>query len=80
MSLFNHMKNIHNLGYFERQILINRVGRALIKAQGWQVNIDGNIFESQDPRLLSYTELARIAIEEVKAFTEEIGEKYNINE
>lgn len=73
------MKNTRDLGYFERRILINRVGRALIKAQGWQVNIDANILESQDPRLRSYAELARIAIEEVEAFTEKIGEEYNSN-
>jgi len=75
------MKNIHDLGYFERRILIDRVGRALIKAQGWQVNIDGNILESQNPWLHSYAELARVVIEEVEAFTEKIEEEeYNSND
>lgn len=74
------MKNTHDLGYFEHRILINRVGKALIKAQGWQLNIDGDILESQNPRLRSYAELARIAIEEVEAFTEKIGEGYNSND
>lgn len=68
------MKNLHSLEYFERQILINRVGRTLAKSQGWQVNIDSNILESTNPRLRSYANLARAVIEEIEAYTAEIGE------
>lgn len=71
------MKNLHNLGYFERQILIDRVGRAIAKSQGWQVDMNSNILESINPRLRSYESLARAVIEEIEAYTAEISEKKN---
>ena len=71
------MKNLHNLGYCERQILIDRVGRAIAKSQGWQVDMDSNILESTNPRLRSYGSLARAVLEEIEAYTAEIGEKEN---
>jgi hypothetical protein len=74
------MKNLHNLGYFERQMLIDRVGRAIAKAQGWQVDMNSNIFESTSPRLHSYAKLANVVIEEIEAFTEEIEEDDTSNE
>lgn len=64
------MRNLHDLGYFERQMLIDRVGRAIAKAQGWQVDFDDNILESPNPRLRSYAELARVVIEEIEAWSE----------
>lgn len=63
------MKNFHDLGYFERQMLIDRVGRAIAKSQGWQVDFDDNILESPNPRLRSCAELARVVIEEIEAWS-----------
>lgn len=71
------MKNLHNLGYFERQILIDRVGKAIAKSQGWQVDMNSNILKSTNPRLRSYGSLARVVIEEIEAYAAEIGEKEN---
>lgn len=71
------MKNLHNLGYFERQILIDRVGKTIAKSQGWQVDMNSNILESTNPRLRSYESLARAVIEEIESYTAEIGEKKN---
>lgn len=69
------MRSIHDLGYFEHQILIDRVGRAIAAFQGWQIDFEGNILESSSPRLLSYAELANVVIEDIKVFTEEISEE-----
>ncbi len=51
------MKSIHDLGYFERQILIDKVGRAIAASQGWQVDFEGNILEVTTPRLMRLTRL-----------------------
>jgi len=51
------MKSIHDLGYFERQILIDKVGRAIAASQGWQVDFEGNILEATTPRLMRLTRL-----------------------
>jgi hypothetical protein len=69
------MRNIYDLGYFERQLLIDRVGRAIAKAQGWQVDFDGNILEATNPRLHSYAALAEAAIAEIEAYTSEVGKE-----
>ena len=71
------MKNIQDLGYFERQILIDRVGRAIAKVQGWQVDTNSNILESTNPRLCFYANLASVVIEEIEAYTSEISESEN---
>ncbi|MBW4637166.1 MAG: hypothetical protein KME05_02830 [Gloeocapsa sp. UFS-A4-WI-NPMV-4B04] len=71
------MRNLHDLGYFERQMLIDRVGRAIAKAPGWQVETNSNILESTNPRLRSYANLASVVIEEIEAYTAEIGEEEN---
>lgn len=68
------MKNLHNLGYFERQMLIDRVGRAIAKSQGWQVDMNSNILESTNPRLRSYVEMAVTTISEIEAYMSEISE------
>jgi len=67
------MRNIHisNLGYFERQILIDRVSRAIAASQGWQITCDSNILESSNPRLRSCVELALVAIEEIETYLAE---------
>lgn len=64
------MRKIQNLGYFERQMLIDRVGRAIATSQGWQVKFDDNILEAEHPRLRSYAEMANVAIEEIELFLE----------
>lgn len=74
------MKNFHDLGYFERQMLVDRVGRAIAKSQGWQVETNSNILESTNPRLRSCAKLANVVIEEIEAFTEEIEEDDNSSE
>jgi hypothetical protein len=51
------MKSIHDLGYFERQILIDKVGRAIAASQCWQVDFEGNILEVTTPRLMRLTRL-----------------------
>lgn len=37
------MKNINNLGYFERQALIDLIGRKIVEEQGWKVEREGDI-------------------------------------
>lgn len=69
------MRNIHDLGYFERQMLIDRVGRALAASQGWQVDFAGNILEAANPRLHSYAALAEAAVTEIEAYTSEVGKE-----
>lgn len=69
------MRNIHDLGYFERIALIDRVGKAIAKSQGWQVNANSNVLESIDPRLRSYGRSAKAAIEEIEAYMSEIREE-----
>lgn len=68
------MRSIQDLGYFERQTLIDRVGRAIAKAQGWEVSFEGNILESTSTRLHSCVALAESAIKEIETFMRETEE------
>lgn len=65
------MRNINKLGYFERQILIDRIGRKIVEAQGWKVESDGDIQNSINPRLQKSARLAKLALEEIEAYLEE---------
>ena len=65
------MKNINNLGYFERQTLIDRIGRKIIEAQGWKVEREGDIQDSVNPRLQKGAKLAELALEEIETYLEE---------
>ena len=65
------MKNINNLGYFERQTLIDRIGRKIVEAQGWKVDREGDIQDSVNPRLQKGARLAELALEEIETYLEE---------
>jgi hypothetical protein len=69
------MRSIQDLGYFEHQMLIDRVGRAIAASQGWRVDFEGNILEATNPRLHSYAALANAAIAEIEAYMSEISEE-----
>lgn len=65
------MRNINDLGYFERQTLIDRIGRKIVEAQGWKVEREGDIQSSINPRLQKGASLAEMALEEIEAYLEE---------
>ena len=65
------MKNINDLGYFERQTLIDRIGRKIVEAQGWKVEREGDIQDSVNPRLQKSASLAEMALEEIEIYLEE---------
>ena len=65
------MKNIDDLGYFERQTLIDRIGRKIVEAQGWEVEREGDIQDSVNPRLQKGASLAELALEEIETYLEE---------
>lgn len=65
------MKNINNLGYFERQTLIDRIGRKIIEAQGWKVEREGDIQNSENPRLQKGASIALEVLEEIETYLEE---------
>ena len=65
------MRNINNLGYFERQTLIDRIGRKIVEAQGWKVEREGDIQDSENPRLQKGAKLAELALEEIETYLEE---------
>ena len=64
------MKNINDLGYFERQTLIDRIGRKIVEAQGWTVEREGDIQDSVNPRLQKGARLAELALEEIETYLE----------
>lgn len=65
------MKNINDLGYFERQTLIDRIGRKIVEAQGWKVEREGDIQDSVNPRLQKGASLAEMALKEIETYLEE---------
>lgn len=64
------MRNINDLGYFERQTLIDRIGRKIVESQGWKVEIEGDIQDSLNPRLQKGARLAELALEEIETYLE----------
>ena len=65
------MRNIDDLGYFERQTLIDRIGRKIVESQGWKVEREGDIQDSVNPRLQKGARLAELALEEIETYLEE---------
>lgn len=63
------MKSINNLGYFDRQRLIDAIARKLAKEQGYEINCD-NLTTSANYKVRSYLSLAKIALSEVENFLE----------
>ena len=65
------MKNINDLGYFERQTLIDRIGRKIVESQGWKIEREGDIQDSVNPRLQKGARFAELALEEIETYLEE---------
>ena len=64
-------RKLTDFNIFETDILIDRIARRILKAEGYKVNTELNLTNSSNPKILLAVKCANDALDEIKIYLNE---------